>query len=81
MFGVDLATIELHLAEAEERVLLGYRHVKRQGEIIAELEREGQDATQSKALLATFQMSLRMHIANRDRLIEELEMAQRVSPR
>jgi hypothetical protein len=36
-----------HLALAEQHVALGAKHVARRREIIAELERDGHDATQA----------------------------------
>jgi len=41
-------------------------------QIIAELERDGQDAEQARSLLDTFVALQMQHVAHRDRLIEEL---------
>jgi hypothetical protein len=64
-----------NLALTEEQVALGAKHVARQREIIAELERDGHDTTQALALLAHFEQLQAMHIADRDRLLGELHEA------
>jgi hypothetical protein len=61
-----------NLRRAEEHVVVGAKNVARQRDIIAELERNGQDTTQALALLAHFEQLQAMHIADRDRLLEEL---------
>ena len=50
-----------HLTRAEMHVVNARQHVARQRQLVAELEGRGQDATQAKSLLATFEMSLRAH--------------------
>jgi hypothetical protein len=61
-----------NLALADEHIALGAKHVARQREIIAELERDGHDTTKACALLAEFEELQAMHIADRDRLLGEL---------
>ena len=41
------------LAEAEAYLANGERHIRQQRELVAELEREGHDATAARNLLAT----------------------------
>ncbi|MBV8763703.1 MAG: hypothetical protein JOZ66_02230 [Hyphomicrobiales bacterium] len=77
----SLSTMERHLAEAESRIAEGIRHLQRQREIASELERDGHDTTQSKTLCATFETSLAMLLAYRDRLREELKSVQRFAPK
>lgn len=69
---MDRAMVRDHLAKAEGHVDLGHRHVARQREIVAELERDGHDVRDAKRLLETFEKLLKMHIADRDRLRREL---------
>ena len=63
-----------HLVEdAELRVQRGRRNIDRQGEVVSALERDNRDATIAKALLKIFEKALAIHVADRDRLIKELE--------
>ncbi len=62
----------MQLATAEEHVALGALHIARQKQIIAEFEACGRDSTSARELLATFEDSQGMHIADRDRLRKEL---------
>jgi hypothetical protein len=64
--------IQDHLAQAEEHVQLGLTHIAKQHAIIAELERDGLDAKMARELLTTFEEMQRSHVADRDRLREEL---------
>jgi hypothetical protein len=66
-----------HLAQARRHVADGERHVARQRELVAELERDGHDTTQSRALLNQFEQMLALHIADRDRIEQELAAALR----
>ncbi|MBV9051375.1 MAG: hypothetical protein JO196_03155 [Hyphomicrobiales bacterium] len=56
----DRARIELQLAEAH--VVEGRRHLERQCEIVAGLERAATTRVESVAHLAVFEESLRLHI-------------------
>ena len=69
---MDRALIGDHLAKAERHVDEGHRHVAHQREIVASLERDGNDTTQARALLAQFEELQAMFIADRDRLLREL---------
>ena len=51
---------------------MGANNITRQRELIAELERDGHDASQANQMLAQFLDLQAMHIADRDRLIKEL---------
>jgi len=74
---MDRALWEQHLTQAERHVAEGERHIARQQEIVAELERDGHDTRLAHELLLQFEQSLAMHIADRDRLREELGLGQR----
>lgn len=54
---MDRATIELHLASAEEHVALGADTVERQREIIVNLERDDHGAVEAQRLLVYFEES------------------------
>jgi hypothetical protein len=62
-----------HLAEAEDHVAVGMQHIARQRELIAQLERDGHDVTQARALLEQFEQLQEMHVADRDRLRRSLQ--------
>ena len=50
------------------RVQRGQRHLDRQREAVAVLERADRDATMAKRLLKILEKALAVHIADRDRL-------------
>lgn len=61
-----------HLAQAERHVSEGERHLASQRRIVAELERDGHPVEQARELLRLFEDTQAMHIADRDRLREDL---------
>jgi hypothetical protein len=61
-----------HLAQCEDAVALGDRHIARQRAIIEELSRDGHDATQAYALLKVLEESQVLHVGHRGRLLAEL---------
>lgn len=78
---MDRAMVLAHLAKAKEHIELGEQHVRRQRELVSELERDGHDATNARELLAQFEHLLAMHRADRDRLLRELALAGGRGPR
>lgn len=68
------AALERRLAEAEKHILAGERHLTRQREIVAELERDGHDIGEAQKLLASFEGLQEMHVADRDRLRKKLAL-------
>lgn len=64
--------IREHLAQAEAAVALGQKHVIRQTELIAELDRRGHDTMQARDTLRVFSESLVLHEEDRERLLAEL---------
>jgi hypothetical protein len=70
----ERAMLERHLALAEAHVIQGVGHLARQREIVAELERDGHaDAAQNaRDLLATFEMTQKSHVGDRDRISAEI---------
>ena len=69
---MDRDTLKRHLTKVEEQVAIGAQNVAQQRELVAELERDGYDATQAKKMLEQFLEQQALHIADRDRLIKEL---------
>ena len=74
-YPVDRKILELHLQQAERHVAAGQEHVSRQGERVAQLERDGHDASDARKLLGLFEELEIMHIAHRDRLARQLGKA------
>jgi hypothetical protein len=70
----DRAMIIRHLAMAEGHVIQGESHIARQKEIVAELERDGrvEAAETARELLATFELTQKSHVEDRDRLRAKL---------
>jgi hypothetical protein len=65
-------TIVDQLTEAERHVNEAMMHVAEQRGLVARLERNGYDTTNSREVLTVFEECLARHIADRDRLITEL---------
>jgi hypothetical protein len=61
-----------NLAEAEDHAVLGERHLSQQRALVERLTRNGNEAGEAGALLATLQDTQLLHIQHRDRLIKEL---------
>jgi uncharacterized protein (DUF488 family) len=74
-FAMDRKIVEKHLAEPKEHVAMGHRAIIGQREIIFRLERDRQDAGEARRLLAKFEELQKLHIADHDRLLNELAEA------
>jgi hypothetical protein len=69
------------LAEAEAYLANGERHIRQQRELVAELEREGHDATAARNLLAIFEDLRKQFLIERDRLMCASESERLAGPR
>ena len=69
---MDRTSLRQHLALTEKHVSMGEEHLARQKELIAELEGNGHDSTQARHLLRLFERSQELHVADRNRLRDEL---------
>ncbi len=69
---MDRELLEKSLAEAERHAAETERHVANQLEFVARLERDGRDPSQALRLLQQFEELQAIHIAERNRLREEL---------
>ena len=69
---MDHATRERRLEEAESDVGRAQRNIISQLQIVAILEIGEHDASMARQLLKLFEIALAKHLADRDRLIEEL---------
>jgi hypothetical protein len=69
---VHRSGIAERLAQTERHVAQGRKHVRRQRQLIGQLERDGDDATTPRKLLAPFEEALALHLATRERLLAEL---------
>jgi hypothetical protein len=67
-----LNTLERHLRQAEGRVTQGEHLLARQRQLVAKLEQHGPNAVAAKAFLAQLEEMLQMHVADRDRIRQEL---------
>jgi hypothetical protein len=70
--GMSRETLIRHLAQAEAHIALGQKHIARQYEIIAELEKVGHESVTAKALLIVFEATHAIHIADRDQIAAEI---------
>ena len=68
----DGDTLERRLAHAEGYVAMSKRHIASQRAFAARLLRDGHDSSQALALLLRFEELQELHIADRNRLREEL---------
>ena len=69
---MDRTLLEAHLAQARRHIALGQEHLARQKQIVHELERDGHSVSEAKQLLDLFRDLQAMHVAHRDRLLEEI---------
>jgi hypothetical protein len=69
---MDRDTLKRHLTKVDKQVAIVTQNVARQRKLVAELERDGYDATQAKKMLEQFLEQQALHIVDRDRLIKEL---------
>jgi hypothetical protein len=69
--GLGMAQIGLidSLAEAEAFLARSERHIRQQRELVAELEREGRDATAARNLLTIFEDLRKRYLIECDRLM------------
>ena len=68
----DRDTLKQRLAQSEGHMAMSKGHIASQSKYVAELVRDGQDASQALALLLRFEELRKLHIADRDRLRGEL---------
>ena len=73
--NMDPAAIQHHLTQAERHAAEGRQLVARQEALIAELDRDGHDATGARKVLEILQDTQMLHEADVQRLIEELQAA------
>lgn len=70
---MDRHAISAHLEQAEHHVRQGAVHVANQRNLIADLDRDGHDTTDARALLRQFEELQELHVADRGRLRQELK--------
>jgi transposase len=69
---MDRDTLKRLLTMVEEQLAIIGQNVARQRELVAGLERDSQDASQARKMLEQFLEQQALHIADRDRLMENL---------
>jgi hypothetical protein len=72
---MERTMLEEHLTQAERHVARGELHITRQRRMIADLERNGQDAADAERLLATLEATQRLRLADRAWIEDELRFA------
>jgi hypothetical protein len=70
---MDRDMLERHLAQAQAHIETGYKNIARQRQVIAHMEREGQDTASARDTLTQFEESQALHIADRERILRELQ--------
>lgn len=71
--ALNIATLRDHLAMTNRHIASGNRVVTRQRQLIEHLEADGHDTRAALTSLARLEDLLALHLAHRDRLINELE--------
>jgi len=66
-----------HIAQCKTHIILGEKHIAKQLRLISELERDGHDVGEAKALLAQFEQYQRLHCERFDTLLGQLSDADR----
>lgn len=69
---MDRRILEDHLRQAKQHAWVGLQHIRRQREILEELERDGHDTAMGRTLLKTYEGTQQMHEADAQRLTKEL---------
>jgi hypothetical protein len=70
---MNRATLLEHLARAERHIAEGAERLARQQELIDRLTNHNHDTAWAQALLRTMRETQANHIADRDRLVRQLE--------
>jgi hypothetical protein len=67
---MDRDMLQQHLEQTKHHITIGAKHLYDQRALIARLERDGRhdEVTAAKELLAQLEDTLRLHLADRDRL-------------
>ena len=73
MNELDRARILAHLALAERHIAEGEKHLRRQEDLILEMQRDGLDTNQALDVLATLRETQALHHHDRERIQRELE--------
>jgi hypothetical protein len=68
----ERAILEEHLARAERHVAAGEEHINRQRRVVSQRRRQRLDAHEATVVLMQFESLQAKHVADRDRLREEL---------
>jgi hypothetical protein len=74
---MDREMLKRHLALSEEHIATAEKNISRQRNLIAQLERDGHDTASARTFLREFEQLQALHIAERERLLSELERVSR----
>jgi hypothetical protein len=70
--SMNRETMRRDLVQADDRVASGERTIARQWAIVTELSRDGQDASEARSMLSAFEQTIRLQIADHNRIRAEL---------
>jgi hypothetical protein len=62
-----------HLAQAEQHLIQGAKHIAAQEQLVTDMSRLGYDTTEARKLLNNFYASQVLHTRHRDHIRKELE--------
>jgi len=71
---MDQATLKMDLERAERHIKTSEQHVACQRQVVFERQQDGVDAREARRLLQLFEQLLTLHIAERNRLRQELAL-------
>ncbi len=74
--GMDRDVLQKRLAQAEERIAHGKLHIAGQNAWLEKLGSDGRASCDARKLLEIFEKSLSADVADRDRLLRELDVSQ-----
>src|SRR5262245_30704399 len=78
---MDREVLEHHLLHAEARVASGDRRVAKQRRLVARLERDGQDTSEARTLLAELEASRKLYCRPRSPTARPREIKRPLHPR
>jgi hypothetical protein len=69
--AMDREGLMHRIANANKRIAEGTRHIAQQKKLVHGMERLGRDTAQAARLLQTFEETVQLHIADRDKLLRD----------
>ena len=69
---MDRAVVLEHLRVAEQHIAQGEKRIAHQEKLVAELDRDGHDAKDARAILSTLRNTPAVFVQDRNRIVREL---------